>query len=95
MSESNETFDIGSKVLTVGQQFASFKDVETAMRNLEEEQKIVYRKRDSRTYKAAKKRVNIPENPALIYYELKYACIKKTPRNSQKSPEDKVASRLD
>ena len=64
-------------VLKVGDSFKSFKDVKQAMKEYETKSLMNYYKRDSRTLSVAQKRVKI-ENPNadLVYYEVKYTCIK-------------------
>ena len=63
--------------LHVGDEFTSIEAVEQAIVNFENEQQMSYWRRDVRTFKAAQKRVNITnENPNLVYYEIKYACVK-------------------
>ena len=57
-------------------EFETFEKVQHAMAAFETDQKITYWRRDTRTFKAAKKHVDVVENSALVYYEIKYGCIK-------------------
>ena len=63
--------------LKFGDEFVSLQAVEEAIAKFEDQQKISYWRRDTRTLQAAQKRINlINPNQDLVYYEMKYACIK-------------------
>ena len=68
--------DGSGKCLAVGDEFSSFNDVEEAIFDFERQQNVSYWKRDTRTFKAAQKRVEITDNPELKFYEIKHACVK-------------------
>ena len=64
-------------VLKVGDTFKSFEDLKRAIEAYEMKNYINYHKRDSRTMVIAQKRVKIDNpNPDLVYYEVKFTCIK-------------------
>ncbi|XP_077424430.1 BEN domain-containing protein 7 isoform X2 [Vanacampus margaritifer] len=65
-----------SVTLCVGDEFSSFKEVEYAIAAFEKTQSVPYWRRDTRTFTSAQKRVNVHDNAALKYYEIRYACVK-------------------
>lgn len=75
-SGTEATMEEGPAKIVVGAEFRSFEELQCAMAAFEEEQKITYWRRDARTFRAAKKRVDVSDNPALAYYEIRYACVK-------------------
>ena len=60
---------------SLGDSFKSFEELEDKIRRYKELNFVEFFKRDSRTIKAASKRLNRPLLPRLKYYELKYCCI--------------------
>ena len=55
--------------------FESFEAVEKNLKRFEDINYVKFWKREARTREAALKRVDRFINPALKYYQLKYACI--------------------
>ena len=68
----------GDVDLHVGSKFQSLKAVEEAMKRLEQQQLITYWIRDSRKVAAYEKRApdGVVINPALVYVEMRWTCIK-------------------
>ncbi len=61
---------------TVGDEFPSLEELETALDKYKKKNYVDFWRRDSRTIAAAQKRgVNRPLNAELKYYEIKYCCI--------------------
>ncbi|XP_071533921.1 uncharacterized protein [Panulirus ornatus] len=63
-------------LLSEGEEFSSFELLHEAIRRVEKKQNISYWKRHCRTIKAAQKRRQTPLNPALVYSEIHWACVK-------------------
>lgn len=62
----------------VGQQFSSFSEFEQCLSCYENKNFVKFYKRDSRKIEQAvrSKRTNVQLNPQLVYYDIKYNCIK-------------------
>ena len=59
----------------VGDCFESFAKLEARVEKFENSHFVKFWKRDTRTVKAARKRMNKSIKPELKYYEIKYCCI--------------------
>ena len=59
----------------VGDCFESFAKLEARVEKFENSHFVKFRKRDTRTVEAARKRMNKSIKPELKYYEIKYCCI--------------------
>lgn len=62
--------------LSVGAEFSSFESLEAALKVAERDQNITYWKRDCRTITAAQKRRQAPLNPALVYANVHWCCVR-------------------
>ena len=60
---------------SVGDSFESFDALQVKIKAYERVHFVQFWRRDSCTIEAAKKRLDRPLNPALMYYELKFCCI--------------------
>ncbi|KAG1683753.1 Zinc finger SWIM domain-containing protein 3 [Nymphon striatum] len=66
-----------STSLRVGADFSTLESLLAAINEFQNEQKVSYWRRDSRTLKAAKNRgMDVPLNDEIKYYELRFSCIK-------------------
>ncbi|XP_076864341.1 zinc finger SWIM domain-containing protein 1-like [Brachyhypopomus gauderio] len=62
--------------IRVGDEFSSFEEAQRAVFNLARAEGMSFWRRDSRTVKAASKRVKTPINPELKFYHITWACQK-------------------
>lgn len=68
-----------TETLYVGQQFASYSKFIEALKDYEKENFVCFSKRDSRKLESIRHKVKHPLVPELIYYEVKFACIRGGP----------------
>ncbi|KAK1805685.1 hypothetical protein P4O66_019243, partial [Electrophorus voltai] len=62
--------------IRVGDEFPTFEEAERAVYNLARAEGSAFWRRDSRTVRAASKRVKTPINPLLRFYQVTWACLK-------------------